>query len=137
MAESMPDGTSRVTFLYQYRNGACPKSYGLNVARLAHLPEEVHRVESTPCPFVLSATATRKRCLRPHVLLQIIASAHRRSEEFERVFSMSTRLCIAKDVAALVSDVTEGRAAANALTVATLTKLWRAAATVAPATMGK
>ena len=44
LAEEMPDGTSRVTFLYQYRSGACPKSYGLNVARLAHLPEEVRRV---------------------------------------------------------------------------------------------
>ena len=41
MAEELPDGTSNVTFLYQYRHGACPKSYGLNVARLAHLPEEV------------------------------------------------------------------------------------------------
>jgi DNA mismatch repair protein MSH6 len=30
-----------VTFLYTYQHGACPKSYGLNVARLARLPEGV------------------------------------------------------------------------------------------------
>lgn len=31
----------QVTFLYRFANGGCPKSYGLNVARLAQLPEEV------------------------------------------------------------------------------------------------
>lgn len=30
-----------VTFLYKLAEGACPKSYGTNVARLAGLPEEV------------------------------------------------------------------------------------------------
>lgn len=29
---------ARVTFLYRFQDGACPKSYGLNVARLATLP---------------------------------------------------------------------------------------------------
>ncbi len=32
-----------VTFLFKYAVGACPKSYGLNVARLARLPESVVR----------------------------------------------------------------------------------------------
>ena len=32
---------ARVTFLYKYTAGACPKSYGLNVARLARLPESI------------------------------------------------------------------------------------------------
>lgn len=41
LVEERPDGTSSVTFLYKYQDGACPKSYGLNVARLAHLPESV------------------------------------------------------------------------------------------------
>jgi DNA mismatch repair protein MSH6 len=31
----------QVTFLYRFARGGCPKSYGLNVARLAQLPEEV------------------------------------------------------------------------------------------------
>lgn len=30
-----------VTFLYKLVSGACPKSYGINVARLARLPEKV------------------------------------------------------------------------------------------------
>lgn len=32
---------SKVTFLYKLVEGMCPKSYGINVARLAGLPEEV------------------------------------------------------------------------------------------------
>ena len=35
------DGIPRVIFLFKFVAGACPKSYGLNVARLAHLPESV------------------------------------------------------------------------------------------------
>lgn len=35
------DGTHDVTFLYTYGPGACPASHGLNVARLARLPESV------------------------------------------------------------------------------------------------
>ena len=35
------EGIAQVTFLYKFVGGACPKSYGLNVARLAHLPESV------------------------------------------------------------------------------------------------
>ena len=30
-----------ITFLYKFVDGACPKSYGFNAARLAGLPEEV------------------------------------------------------------------------------------------------
>ena len=33
-----------VTFLYKFVEGACPKSYGFNVARLAGLPNEIIRV---------------------------------------------------------------------------------------------
>lgn len=32
---------NNITFLYTLGNGACPKSFGVNVARLARLPEEV------------------------------------------------------------------------------------------------
>ena len=30
-----------ITFLYKFAKGACPKSYGFNAARLAHIPDEV------------------------------------------------------------------------------------------------
>lgn len=32
---------AQVTFLYKLTDGACPKSYGVNVARLAGLPDSV------------------------------------------------------------------------------------------------
>lgn len=37
------DGLEEVTFLYRLADGACPKSYGTNVARLAGLPDAVVR----------------------------------------------------------------------------------------------
>ena len=40
-ANGVVDAVPRVTFLYTYAGGPCPKSYGLNVARLARLPESV------------------------------------------------------------------------------------------------
>ena len=30
-----------ITFLYKFIEGACPKSYGFNAARLAGIPQEV------------------------------------------------------------------------------------------------
>ncbi len=35
------DSVEEVTFLYQLKDGFTPKSYGINVARLARLPQEV------------------------------------------------------------------------------------------------
>ncbi|KAL4517804.1 hypothetical protein Ndes2526A_g02182 [Nannochloris sp. 'desiccata'] len=42
-AEDGGDGVDQVTFLYRLTEGACPKSYGVNVARLAGLPDAVVR----------------------------------------------------------------------------------------------
>lgn len=36
-------GVEEVTFLYRLTDGSCPRSYGVNVARLAGLPESVVR----------------------------------------------------------------------------------------------
>ncbi|DAZ96388.1 TPA: hypothetical protein N0F65_010755 [Lagenidium giganteum] len=36
-----PENDNKVTFLYKFADGMCPKSYGLNVAMLAKLPDEV------------------------------------------------------------------------------------------------
>lgn len=38
-----PGGVDEVAFLHRLTAGACPKSYGVNVARLAGLPESVVR----------------------------------------------------------------------------------------------
>ncbi|XP_061180194.1 DNA mismatch repair protein Msh6-like isoform X2 [Saccostrea echinata] len=45
MVEDEGDPTEEtITFLYKFVKGACPKSYGFNVARLANIPEEVVKV---------------------------------------------------------------------------------------------
>lgn len=38
---STKGGLEEVTFLYKLCPGACPKSYGVNVARLAGMPESI------------------------------------------------------------------------------------------------
>jgi len=51
-----------VTFLYTYQHGACPKSYGLNVARLARLPEAViQRAKAKSEEFEVAVEALRLR----------------------------------------------------------------------------
>lgn len=39
--EEEKETKDNITFLYTLGDGACPKSFGVNVARLARLPEEV------------------------------------------------------------------------------------------------
>ncbi|NWW41145.1 MSH6 protein, partial [Panurus biarmicus] len=39
--ESEDPSQETITFLYKFTEGACPKSYGFNAARLADIPEEV------------------------------------------------------------------------------------------------
>ena len=49
-----------LTFLYQLTEGAAGKSYGLNVARLAHIPAEILRVAATKS-HQLEETITKRR----------------------------------------------------------------------------
>ena len=39
--EQHESGDMGITFLYSLGDGVCPKSFGVNVARMAHLPREV------------------------------------------------------------------------------------------------
>ncbi|CEM12621.1 unnamed protein product [Vitrella brassicaformis CCMP3155] len=43
MAADVNDDTGDVTFLYKFQEGACPKSHGMHVARLAGIPDNVLR----------------------------------------------------------------------------------------------
>lgn len=48
----MEGNEERITFLYKLTQGACPKSYGFNVAQLAGLPSPVislAREKATSC----------------------------------------------------------------------------------------
>ena len=49
-----------LTFLYQLTEGAAGKSYGLNVARLVHIPAEILRVAATKS-HQLEETITKRR----------------------------------------------------------------------------
>ena len=49
-----------LTFLYQLTEGAAGKSYGLNVARLAHIPPEILRL-ATIKSHQLEDTITKRR----------------------------------------------------------------------------
>ena len=40
--ESGDPSKETITFLYKFVQGACPKSYGFNAARLAGIPDEVY-----------------------------------------------------------------------------------------------
>ncbi|KAK9412169.1 DNA mismatch repair protein Msh6 [Crotalus adamanteus] len=55
-----------ITFLYKFVNGACPKSYGFNAARLADIPEEViqkgHKKAKEFEKAVLSMKVFRNLC---------------------------------------------------------------------------
>lgn len=44
---SSKEGLEEVIFLYKVCPGACPKSYGVNVARLAGMPESILQRAST------------------------------------------------------------------------------------------
>ena len=39
--ETGDPSSETITFLYKFVQGACPKSYGFNAAKLANIPEEV------------------------------------------------------------------------------------------------
>lgn len=49
-----------ITFLYKFTEGACPKSYGFNAARLADLPDQVIRHGSQKA-HQLERNNTKKR----------------------------------------------------------------------------
>ena len=61
----------RITFLYRFVEGACPKSYGFNVARLAGLPQRV-------CTKIILIIIIN--CIN---VAQVVANAREKAREFE------------------------------------------------------
>lgn len=49
-----------VTFLYKLAEGACPKSYGFNAARLAGIPSHIIRAGSAKAKLLEEQAANRK-----------------------------------------------------------------------------
>ena len=82
----------RVTFLYTLEKGSCPKSYGVNVARLAGLPDSV-----------LLAAAKRSAALEAEAL------ARRRRGDAERVVRAAKNAADARDERALAAAWREAK----------------------------
>ncbi|XP_061331343.1 DNA mismatch repair protein Msh6 isoform X1 [Pezoporus flaviventris] len=65
--ESEDPSQETITFLYKFTEGACPKSYGFNAARLADIPEEViqkgHRKAKEFERMTMSLRVFRYLCL--------------------------------------------------------------------------
>lgn len=66
---SSKGGLEEVTFLYKVCPGACPKSYGVNVARLAGMPESILQRAST-CSAELELSFEEKRNSQPVIALE-------------------------------------------------------------------
>ena len=63
------DADANVTFLYKLVGGACTKSYGLNVARLARLPQEVlNKARLKSKQFEATMTSVAKESLTAAIL---------------------------------------------------------------------
>lgn len=63
---------NRITFLYTLGDGVCPKSFGINVARLAKLPEEVlTKAEKISCEFESKTNTTlTKSSLQRNIIIE-------------------------------------------------------------------
>ncbi|OAA77825.1 DNA mismatch repair protein Msh3 [Akanthomyces lecanii RCEF 1005] len=59
-ADKGPDGEEEITFLYEVGEGVAHRSYGLNVARLAHIPKKVIDVAAERSSAMESEMRTRR-----------------------------------------------------------------------------
>ena len=95
--ESESEGNSNITFLYTLGPGSCPKSFGINVAKLAGLPEEVlvnaKRV-SAEFENEMNGGATEEDAGEFTVKLQSLIS----SEQYDEVLEMWKEARIQLDI---------------------------------------
>eukprot|EP00917_Polyrhabdina_sp_WS-2016_P000712 GHVP01001542.1.p1 GENE.GHVP01001542.1~~GHVP01001542.1.p1 ORF type:complete len:1183 (+),score=247.84 GHVP01001542.1:1162-4710(+) len=56
---------TKVTFLYHFTKGVCPRSYGLNVARLAGLPDSIlkYKIQIHTMIQIINSVLFQKSCL--------------------------------------------------------------------------
>ena len=78
-------GEESITFLYKFMEGACPKSYGFNAARLAGLPSEVWlHTEHFSLSLSLSLPLSLSLSLPLSLSCQVIRAGRQKAREFER-----------------------------------------------------
>ena len=92
-------GAEEVTFLYKLTQGSCPRSYGVNVARLAGLPEDVVQAAAKASKEMEEAMNARA-VMRPQAVRDAM-------DEFERTEDVSVLIAAqerARRVLAHVKD---------------------------------
>ena len=67
----------QITFLYKLVPGVADRSFGLNVARMAHLPTTVVDRAAEQAEHLEEITVHRARCVAIDFLLQLQISDHR------------------------------------------------------------
>ncbi|KAJ3353040.1 DNA mismatch repair protein msh6, partial [Kappamyces sp. JEL0680] len=68
--------SQQVTFLYKLADGKCPESYGMNVARMASIPESVIHVAETVAADFDNKHSFKTAAERSLVDLQALACFH-------------------------------------------------------------
>ncbi|NXP31922.1 MSH6 protein, partial [Leiothrix lutea] len=87
--ESEDPSQETITFLYKFIEGACPKSYGFNAAKLADIPEEViqkgHRKAKEFEKTTISLRVFRYLC-------QVVDGASRDADAVQKLTAMISQL---------------------------------------------
>merc|ERR1719482_577408 len=81
MDAAVDEAAQTVTFLYKFRRGLCPKSYGMNVARLAGLPDSV--VEAAAA----KSNAFEEETRTAHLLTLAQAACNATDEELRQLYA--------------------------------------------------
>jgi len=93
-------GAEEVTFLYKLTEGSCPKSYGVNVARLAGLPEDVVQAAA-------KASKEMEEAMNARAVMRAVQAVRDAMDEFERTEDVSVLIAAqqrARRVLAHVKD---------------------------------
>jgi len=93
-------GAEEVTFLYKLTEGSCPKSYGVNVARLAGLPEDVAQAAA-------KASKEMEEAMNARAVMRAVQAVRDAMDEFERTEDVSVLIAAqqrARRVLAHVKD---------------------------------
>ena len=96
-------GAEEVTFLYKLTEGSCPRSYGVNVARLAGLPEDVVRAAA-------KASKEMEEEMNARAVMRAVRAVRDAMDEFERTEDVSVLVAAqerARRVLAHVKDPVE------------------------------
>lgn len=97
MAAHVDDHDGTVTFLYKFVGGACPKSYGMNVARLAGIDENVLRCATEKSSELEAITSEFHKLARYRALCRNVTSILDKGDDEELAELVRQNMQIQKD----------------------------------------